>query len=212
MLEVPSFCSTDADGDGEGKDLLLLLPPVRTQRPEPFKVRKSRTSRGRFEGTELAVTPWVFSHTAFTRTDTQSSAPTKHRALNSIDRNKAGAGLVGMKQEGKSGNRDKNPTGTILSIKYPSEPLGLRGSTAQPPTEIREENSPDFCSFSRCNEDQREEGEMWKLLASNTAQQSRKVPNATKGRAEVGLSLEIRGRKKRKENNNKKQKEKSRRE
>lgn len=109
-----------------------------------------------------------------------------------------------MKQEGKSGNRDKNPTGTILSIKYPSEPLGLRGSTAQPPTEIREENSPDLCSFSRCNEDQREEGEMWKLLASNTAQQSRKVPNATKGRAE--------GRKKRKENNNKKQKEKSRRE
>lgn len=103
-----------------------------------------------------------------------------------------------MKQEGKSGNRDKNPTGTILSIKYPSEPLGLRGSTAQPPTEIREENSPDLCSFSRCNEDQREEGEMWKLLASNTAQQSRKVPNATKGRAEVGFEFGNSGKKKKK--------------
>lgn len=108
-----------------------------------------------------------------------------------------------MKQEGKSGNRDKNPTGTILSIKYPSEPLGLRGGTAQPPTRTREENSPDLCSSSRCNEDQREEGEMWKLLASNTAEQNRKVPSATKGRAEVGLSLEIWGRKK-KRNNNKK--------
>lgn len=114
-----------------------------------------------------------------------------------------------MKQEGKSGNRDKNPTGTILSIKYPSEPLGLRGGTAQPPTRTREENSPDLCSSSRCNEDQREEGEMWKLLASNTAEQNRKVPSATKGRAEVGLSLEIWGRKKEKKQQQKNRKKRA---
>lgn len=141
----------------------------------------------------------------------------------SIDINKASAGLAVMKQEGKSGSRDKNPTETIVSIKYPSEPLGLRGR-AQPnrPPEQRKKTAPISAPSEGATGTRREGGEMRRApLASSTGEQSRKALkalNASEGRAEVGSSLEIWGRGKKKKrkrernNNKKKQKEKSRRE